>query len=51
MKRLGDEFLACTTFALNEYGGTTRSHLCNQVENAQHPFTLADYIREAVALL
>src|SRR3982074_3433363 len=51
VNRLRDEFLPRTALALNENGGTARSNLGDQVEEAEHRLALADDIFEVVALL
>jgi len=48
---LGDQFLAGSALALNEHRGAAGSHLCDQVEDAQHDFALAHDVGEVVALL
>src|SRR5713226_2127874 len=51
MNRLRDEFLSRTALALDQNGGTARSNLGDEVEEAEHRLALADDIFKVVALL
>src|SRR6266550_6584872 len=51
MNRLRDQLLTRTALALDENGGTARSNLGYQVEEAEHRLALADDIFKVVALL
>ena len=51
VNRLGDEFLACAAFAVNQDGRARRRHLADQVEHREHLVALADNVGEVVALL
>src|SRR5579875_1762675 len=51
MERLCDQLLACSAFPLNKDCGPAGSDLRNEIEDAQHPFALANDVGEAVALL
>jgi hypothetical protein len=49
--RLGYKLLAGSAFTLDQDSGAGGSHLCHQVEDAQHRLALADDIFKAVPLL
>ena len=51
MNRLGNQFLARSTLAVNQHRGAGRRHLSHQIEHREHFFALPDDVRKVVALL
>src|SRR5258708_6318316 len=51
MDRLGDEFLACAAFSVDQHSRTRWRHLPDQIQHGKHLFALADNVGKVVALL